>query len=382
MLKGKKVNLSDIRRHLHANPELSGVEETTAQYICDQLERIGVDRVVRNVGGASVLAEIGPSNASSCFLVRAELDALPIEEENGFIYKSRVDGVSHKCGHDGHMTIVLGLAQKLLSIPLSDSKILLLFQTAEEIGVGAKSVIESGELDRYNIDAAIALHNIPDKPINQILSKAGAFTPSVLSVKYKLKGKETHAAKPNSGLNPSYLIADIIKYSLDHQLADSTSDDFVLYTPIEISAGQNAYGTAAGNGVIGFTMRAWDNAMLLEHLENFKTYVEKRAVGYGIALEFDVFDEFEANTNDKHLYEVLVKACDNVGCDLSELEKPFSWGEDFGAFSKVAPTLMFGLGAGEECPDLHNPDYDFPDEIIPTGVNVFYQIIKELNNKA
>ncbi len=381
MLKGKKVNLSDIRRHLHANPELSGHEQNTAQYVANQLEKIGVDGIIRNIGGTSLLAEIGSPKATKCMLVRAELDALPIQEINQFTYKSKIKGVSHKCGHDGHMTILLGLAQKLKSNPLSNTRVLLLFQTAEEIGTGAKSVIDSGVLNQYSIDGAIALHNIPGERANLILSKEKAFTPSVLSVKFGLKGKETHAAMPQSGVNPSYLIADIINYAQERQNINSTDDNFILYTPIELSAGKDAYGTAAGNGTIGFTMRAWDNELLQKHLADLKAFVHERAKESKIELVVDVFDEFEANNNDSALHSALKRACKTIACEFKEMENPFTWGEDFGAISRLAPSMMFGLGAGETCPDLHNPDYDFPDEIVPTGVNVFYQTLKEIDKK-
>lgn len=180
------LNVLQLRHQLHAHPELSGQEVWTSAFIVEQLRKIGISKIHTDFSQHSILAEIDGQNEGKTLLFRCELDALPIQEANTFEYRSTVNGVSHKCGHDGHSATMLAFAQKLMQHPLpngsgcaiSKGKVLLFFQSAEETGAGAKAAIESGIFKQFPIDYAFAYHNLPSFPLGAVLCKAGIFTPS------------------------------------------------------------------------------------------------------------------------------------------------------------------------------------------------------------
>ena len=189
-----------IRKQLHAQPELSGKEEKTSQLIAEYLERVGIKKIYRHISHHSLIAEITGNNPGPVVLFRCELDALPIEELNHIDYRSQVAGISHTCGHDGHMSIMLGFACELLKQPPDKGRILLLFQSAEETGQGAKALLDSGFLKNYDIDSAFALHIMPGYDQGAIICKEGNFTPAVESLNIELIGKTSHAAEPEKGI--------------------------------------------------------------------------------------------------------------------------------------------------------------------------------------
>ena len=156
------MDLKQIRHHLHKYPEVSGEEKNTSIFIAEKLNELGVPKIHQNFAEHSILAEIDFNVPGKTLLFRAELDALPIEEINTFSHRSKFQNTSHKCGHDGHMTILFGLAEKLLEQKEEFSgKVLLLFQSSEETGKGAKNILKSNILNQFEIDFAFSLHNVP-----------------------------------------------------------------------------------------------------------------------------------------------------------------------------------------------------------------------------
>ncbi|HLS31734.1 MAG TPA: M20 family metallopeptidase, partial [Flavobacteriaceae bacterium] len=248
-----------IRQYLHQHPETSDNEKETAIFINQKLKQIGIEKIENNFFEAGILAKIDSGKPGKTILFRAELDALPIQEINEDLpYKSTVDGVSHKCGHDGHMTILLGLAERLINDKPKEGKILLLFQPSEENGRGAEGIIASKILENYSIDFVFALHNIPGYPLGSVICKPGSFTPSVESLDIKMIGKTSHAGMPEKGVNPSEAIAGLIRFYNDLHQPDVEKEDYFLSSPVQIRMGEPAYGTAAGDGLISYTFRSFD----------------------------------------------------------------------------------------------------------------------------
>src|SRR5699024_962593 len=179
-------------------------------------------------------AEIDTGHPGKTILFRSELDALPIQDVNEHLpYRSVVPGKSHKCGHDGHMTILIGLAEKLVRNPPPSGKILLLFQPGEEDGQGARGILNSGKLKEFAIDFIFALHNIPKYPFGQIICKPGSFTPSVESIDVELRGKTAHAGMPWAGVNPAETIGKLITYYQSLHQPETDEDSYFLSTPIQ-----------------------------------------------------------------------------------------------------------------------------------------------------
>ena len=215
-----------LRKELHQNPELSGKEFNTTQRIKKFIEKHNPTNFIENVGGNGFIAVYKFSETGKTITIRCELDALPIEEENGFDYKSNTKGVSHKCGHDGHMAIVAGLIFWIKKQSFKTGKIVLLFQPAEETGKGAFNVMNDDRFRNLNSDYIFALHNIPGESLNNILTMENGFSAEVQSFALCVKGKEAHAAEPENGINPAYGISNIISALSVLNITKPTNDSF------------------------------------------------------------------------------------------------------------------------------------------------------------
>lgn len=216
--------ITKIRKNLHQNPELSGKEFKTAKTIAAFLKNHNPDDLLENLGsGTGIIAVYHPElEIKKTVMFRSELDALPIQEINDFEHRSAVDGISHKCGHDGHMSILCDFAKKLSLQKMKHTKILLLFQPSEENGEGALSIFNDARFKTFNLDLVFALHNLPGFPHHEIVVKNNTFSCAVHSIIIKLFGRTAHAGEPHNGENPALAISEIItafnkKSQPDHQ---------------------------------------------------------------------------------------------------------------------------------------------------------------------
>jgi amidohydrolase len=373
-------SLVRLRKELHQHPEVSGKEIETSRRILSFLENYQPDELITEVGTTGVVAIYKGNKAGKTVLFRCELDALPIEETNDFEHRSLNNGVSHTCGHDGHMAILCGLAAELHQNKPESGTVIILFQPAEEDGSGAQKVFSDTKFASIQPDYVFALHNLPGFPMHQIVVKNKTFTCAVNSIIIKLKGKTAHACEPEKGINPTLAIAAIINQCNAIIQTDITKENYCQITPIYTKIGKKAYGVSAGTGEIHFTVRSDSNLQMRKielALENLAKTIAK---GHQLKCKTSWTQSFQANENDKTAVTFIKKAAKINDFELLEKEKPFTWGEDFGLFTQNYPGAMFGLGAGINTPALHNPDYDFPDEIIATGVSVFYEISKQITN--
>ncbi|SFW12172.1 amidohydrolase [Sinomicrobium oceani] len=373
-----KKKLIHLRRDLHRHPEVSGHEKETAKKISSFLREYHPDEITENLGGHGIAAIYHGTKPGKTVLIRCELDALPIPEVNTFAHRSEYEGVSHKCGHDGHMAMVAGLAMICHENRPEHGKVILLFQPAEENGEGAKKVLADKQWKKLEPDYVFALHNVPGFPAGQVVVKEHIFTPAVHSIIIALQGRTAHAGEPQKGINPAYAIAEIIEEFRTLVQPDMTSDDFCQVTPVHIRMGEKAYGISAGEGEIHFTIRCKDNDRMENMAKTAETIVKEIARRHGLKNAISWTQGFFANENHPQPTQWIREAATSEGFDLFEKDTPFGWGEDFGLFTRKYPGALFGLGAGEKTPALHNPDYDFPDDIIPTGIRMFHSLIQKV----
>ena len=312
-------------------------------------------------------------------LYRCELDALPIAELGEKEHKSQVSGKAHLCGHDGHMAILCGLGERLAEQRPEKGEVVLLFQPAEETGQGAKAVLKDPGFGQILPDQAFALHNLPGFPLHQIMMKSGAFAAGSTGMTISLLGKTSHAAHPEAGINPAEAMAKLIQIlpSLPAQL-----EGFGLVTLIHAELGSKAFGTSAGAGSLSATFRAFNQEELEKLIRMAKEAAESIARKYELKVEFSFQESFAVSKNDPEVTQLGKKAIQELGLEIVEKAGPFRWSEDFGAFTQVCPAFLFGLGAGKNCPQLHEPTYDFPDEIIETGVKIFEGIVRSIQGKS
>jgi len=366
-----------IRQHLHRIAEKSGDEAQTAAYVVEELKKCEPTLILTAIGGHGVAAQFSSGTAGRHVVIRCELDALPIQEVNTFTHKSKTDGVSHKCGHDGHMSILLGVAKYLNQNHQKKGKVSLLFQPAEENGLGAKAMISSGKLNELGpIDKFYSLHNLPGHEKDRIYCRAGVFTPHVISYDVRLFGKESHAAEPENGINPALAMAEITQALSNLQQTDKQKKEYKLIVPVFSKLGQLWYGISAGYGELGFTMRTWDTGVLRALQAQVESAVKEIASAHKLRCETRFFEEFYSVNNNADCAADVENAAKKLGLKFEAMKNPVSWGEDFGLFTDLYPGAMFGLGSGMNIPALHNPDYDFPDDIAGAGIAMFVDLIE------
>ncbi len=367
-------NLLTVRHYLHQHPEVSQQEFNTQKYIFNLLMELNPDRLEK-VASTGIIACFNGREPGINILLRADIDALPIQETNtDFEYKSKNSGVSHKCGHDGHTTIMYGVAQHFAENRPQKGNVYLLFQPAEENGWGARNVASDDFFKKLNIDMVFALHNLPGFKKHSIICKTGSFTSSVVSIAAYFTGYTAHAAEPWNGRNPA---AAMSRYTLEAlKLNEENKPAYITVTPVYTHLGEKAYGVSAGEGSVHLTIRADSNERLDNAIEKAKAVAQRAAEEEGLKVEFEMIEPFESNQNHPDAVAVINNSAEKLGLEKINLTEGFRFGEDFGVFTNMYPGAMFGVGSGENCRPLHHPEYDYPDEITETGINMFLEIQK------
>ena len=371
-----------IRHDLHEHPQTAGNEQYAHDTIIKYLQTLHPDKVYTHVGGYGVIAVWeGRVGSGECVVedstrgqalptthyplptiaFRADIDALPI---------------GHRCGHDGHTTILLRLAE-LIDANVSTYQrinILLLWQPAEETGTGSRAVLESGILQQYNIQAFYGLHNMPGYPLGTVVLCPRTFAAASTGVVYHLDGRETHASTPEMGVNPGLAIAEIIKRFDGFNGHDG---EFRQSTLICVRIGQPAFGTSAGHGEVMFTLRAFTNDEMELLLADANNTVADIAGRYGLTVSRSLVEPFHATENNGDCVEAIEKAAEDMPLRVRYQMEPNRWSEDFAEYLLEFKGAMFGIGSGENHAELHHPSYNFPDELIEPAARLFFRLAQQ-----
>lgn len=372
-------NLVELRHQLHQNPELSGQEIQTSRLIKSLLEPLNPDVLYTNMGGYGVIAIFDSHKPGSNVLYRADIDALPINEVNILPYSSSNTGISHKCGHDGHCTILCGFAKYIAENRPQKGKAILLFQPAEETGAGALGVINDNQFLPLTPDLSFAMHNLPGYPVNAIVIRESTFTAASKGMIIKLKGQSSHASEPEKGNNPAEVLAELMKKLPRLANNKTDKDNFTLITIIHANLGFPAFGTSPGEAKLMLTLRAYSNKNMENLTKKSIEMVGKLATDHGLQHSFEFTDEFLATTNHKSAVGIIRNAAKSISCEVINADLPFKWSEDFSHFASISKGALFGIGDGITHLPLHHPDFDFPDAIISTGVEMWKAIYKQVN---
>lgn len=397
-----QAELVAFRKNLHRNAERSGEEEHTARIIKDTLEIFEPNEIITNLGGHGVAAifegnhhpEKGPS-----IVIRAEMDAIPVGEKNTFNYASKNPNVAHLCGHDGHMAILMGVASKIKTkIKNRPGRVILLFQPAEETGAGAKAVLDDEKFQRLLPDYAFALHNFPGFKEGEIITKTNVMLLASKGMLVNLNGKTSHAAYPEHGVDPNEAIIKIRSalLNLPNVLAieDSRKNTFVTVPHMQV--GVETFGSTPGHGKIMATLRAFREEKMEELTQNAEELVQRIVQAHNIQhpnhdITFGINweDSFPPTKNHGKAIRVIRDVSQRLKYRFRQLRHPLRWSEDFSYFGRRTnekgikiKTGFFGVGAGENHPDPHNHEYDFPDNIIPNCIRMYQEIILEILGNA
>jgi amidohydrolase len=375
-------HLPEIRRQLHEIAELSEQEDRTEEFIISFLKKCEPTTLIKNVGGHGIICTFESKKPGPCIVFRAELDALPIQKKQYTVYTSTHQGASHTCGHDGHMTILLGLAL-YLSKKLDDiiGKVILLFQPAEETAVGAKKVMEDERTHALKPTHFFGLHNIPLYPLGSILVKHDVFTSASQGLVIRIHGISSHAGHPDQGISPLPMMIDCVK--ILQEISDSYSknhkDTFI--TIIHMKLGKQAFGTSPGEGVVMATFRSFDQKRMDEMADLAINRLKEIFTLYKGTWDYEWVEIFPSIKNHSPCVDIITDAADALGFDRIELKEPFCWSEDFSYYLQRYPGAFFGIGSGKNHHVLHHPSYDFPDDLLIYGVQMCKQIIHETQKR-
>lgn len=363
------MDLSKIRQDLHRIPELAFEENKTQQYILSILtgyEGITIHTFQKSTG---ILVEYCHGEGEY-LLFRADMDALPVEEQTACAFVSATPGMMHACGHDVHMTILLGLIDRVLSESPSVN-LLFLFQPAEEGKGGAESILSEGVIQRFPIKYVFALHVAGGMPVGTVASRAGIFFGIPQEFDVIFTGKAAHAAFPEQGCNALTMALTFLSL-MNTDVEDLSAEHRVIFHVGKLETGV-IRNVVPEKCVIEGTHRSLEKgiskALNVAIAENASIAAEQ----VGGSAEVKLLGSYDPVVNDATLVENLVAVCDKLGVDFQNADTAMT-GEDFGFFTTLYPGLLFWLGSGCDAP-LHSGTFLPNKDCIETGVRIFYGLL-------
>jgi hippurate hydrolase len=376
--------LARIRRDIHAHPELGFEEQRTADLVAAKLAEFGCE-VHRGLAKTGVVGTIRRGNAPRSIGLRADMDALPMQERNDFAHRSTHDGKMHACGHDGHTTMLLGAAKYLAETRNFEGAVHLIFQPAEEGGGGGRVMVEEGLFEQFPCDAVFALHNKPGLPLGQMATRPGPLLASSDAWEIRIEGRGSHAAYPHRGVDPFVIGAELV---LALQTIVSRNIDPIESGVVTVGfmKGGTTYNVIPDGLQLGGTCRSFRPEV--------RDLIERRlgelargiAAAHGATATLDYQRRYPPTVNHAaeaaFAAEVAAEICgpDKVSTDYA----PGMGAEDFSFMLNARPGAMLwvGNGPGEGGCFLHNPHYDFNDEALPIGASFLARVAERFLAKA
>lgn len=358
-------SIRELRHRLHGIPELGMVEHKTCALLRHELA--AMDLSIRTLDEpAGLVADLKTARPGKTVVLRADMDGLPVEEATGASYASRHEGQAHACGHDGHAACLVGAA-RVLSALRADlcGTVRFVFQPAEEISAGARTLVRVGALEDPPADAIIALHTWPGLPPDTVASVPGPMMASCDMFTVHVRGRGGHGARPHLARNPLLGIS-----SLTHELS-RVHDSLRVISPCVVQAGEKA-NVIAETGILSGTVRALTAEARDRTLAELHESVERICTDLGMKGDVRLEVGCPRVENDPRLYDLFREVgCALLGPDRTQLlDGPSMGSEDFGYYLQHIPGMMFRLGAGIHAPQLHHPTFNFNDDSLETGMTM------------
>ncbi len=363
------------RRHLHAHPELMYDVHETAAFVVERLKEFGVDEITPGVGKTGVVALIkGKSDTKGRVIgMRADMDALPIEEATGLDYASTVPGKMHACGHDGHTSILLGAAKYLAETRNFDGTVALIFQPAEEGGAGGLAMCQDGMMDRWNIQEVYGLHNAPGIPVGEFAMRPGALLASSDEFKITVTGKGGHAAEPALAIDTTLVAAQIV-VTLQSIVARNVDPlKRVVLTVGTFNTDSAASNVIAHEVVMEGTVRTLDSEYRTICEERVKRVAMDTASAFGAVAKVEWTPGYPVTFNTEAETAYAAEAARAVSAKVDDKTDPIMPSEDFAYMLEERPGAYIFLGNGDT-QMCHHPEYQFDDEAILFGSAWFVEL--------
>ena len=364
------------RRHLHANPELMFECHKTAAFIIDRLGEIGVDEIHPGIAKTGIVAIINGQRPGPTIGLRADMDALPIHETTGVAYASTIPGKMHACGHDGHVTMLLGAAKYLAETRRFAGRVALIFQPAEEDGGGGEVMVQEGMMDRFDIAQVYGIHNAPNVPLGHFKTTPGALMASVDTVFVYVIGKGGHGATPHDCVDPVVAVVGMVG-----ALQTILSRNVYALDEAVISVTQIHAGTASNiipeEAMFCATIRCFDPDVRALLKRRIHEIIDGHAAAYNVAARIEFDWGYPATVNHPAQADFATRvAAEIVGEEAADGNANREMGsEDFSYMLQARPGAYLFMGTGPGA-GLHHPAFDFNDEAAPVGASFFARLVE------
>jgi amidohydrolase len=364
------------RRHLHQNPELGLDCFKTASFVVDKLKEFGITEIHEGIARSGVVAIIEGRAPGRTIGLRADMDALPMEDLSGTEYASTVPGLAHTCGHDGHTTMLLGAAKYLSDTRNFAGRVALIFQPAEENEGGGRIMVEEGIMDRFGIEEVFGIHNSPGAPEGSLNTNHGALLAGVDEFTIHIKGIGGHGAQPQNTVDPVVAAASMVMAMQTILGRNVNALDRVVVSVTQIHTG-SAMNIVPETAMLNGTVRYYDTDAQATVKSRMAEIVEFQARSFGCTAELDYEDGYPPTINHPEQAAFAAEvAREVVGAEMvDEDTPPIMPGEDFSYMLQARPGAYLFLGQGDT-PICHHPKYDFNDRIAPIGASFFARLVE------
>ena len=363
------------RQHLHQMPELNFDVFQTAAFVTEKLKAFGCDDVVTGLGKTGVVGIIrGRQGEGPTIGLRADMDALPLNEITGKPYASTVPGKMHACGHDGHTAMLLGAAKYLAETRNFTGSVAVIFQPAEEGGGGGNEMVKDGMMDRFDISKVFGMHNMPGLPVGQFAIRPGPIMAATAEFTITVRGKGGHAAMPHGTIDPIVITSQLV--GALQTIASRSIDpvEAVVVSVTKFHAG-DAYNIIPETAEIAGTVRTLRKEIAKKSEERIRTICDGLATAFGARIEVDYQANYPVTFN--HAEETVFASDVAIGvagdAHVHRGIQPVMGGEDFSYMLEARPGAFIFIGNGDTA-GLHHPAYDFNDEVIPHGMSYWVKL--------
>ena len=370
------TDMTAWRRHLHTIPELMFECHKTAAFVVERLREFGITEIHEGIATTGIVAIIEGQGDGPTIGLRADMDALPMQEETGLDYASPIDGIMHACGHDGHTTMLLGAARYLAETRNFRGRVALIFQPAEESGGGGEVMVKEGILDRFDIKEVYALHNAPGTPVGHFYTTPGPIMAAADDFDIHITGKGGHGAMPHETIDPVVAAVSIAQAIQTIVSRNNYSQDSLVVSVTQIHTG-SADNIIPEKAYVNGTVRTFDPAVQGMVIARLEAIVAGAAISFGVEAEVVYNVGYPATVNDPDRTVFAANVAREIAGDKGVIDDngPEMGAEDFAYLLEKRPGAYLFVGNGDTA-GLHHPEYNFDDETAAAGASFFARLIE------
>ncbi len=370
------TDMTAWRRHLHTIPELMFECHKTAAFVVERLREFGITEIHEGIATTGIVAIIEGQGDGPTIGLRADMDALPMQEETGLDYASTIDGIMHACGHDGHTTMLLGAARYLAETRNFRGRVALIFQPAEESGGGGEVMVKEGILDRFDIKEVYALHNAPGIPVGHFYTTPGPIMAAADDFDIHITGKGGHGAMPHETIDPVVAAVSIAQAIQTIVSRNNYSQDSLVVSVTQIHTG-SADNIIPEKAYVNGTVRTFDPAVQGMVIARLEAIVAGAAISFGVEAEVVYNVGYPATVNDPDRTVFAANVAREIAGDKGVIDDngPEMGAEDFAYLLEKRPGAYLFVGNGDTA-GLHHPEYNFDDETAAAGASFFARLIE------